>query len=79
MALPDPEQELAVLNERARKRALIKLLLVVLTTDAVAIAGCLVLVYGYGWDMMTAFIPLLVVAMVTGAYYQAKNREILQK
>ncbi len=79
MALPNPEEELAVLKERERKRAFIRLLLTVFLIDTVAVAGYLVLVYYFGWDGTTALIPLLITAIITGAYYKAKNREIRQK
>ncbi|OPY38753.1 MAG: hypothetical protein A4E35_00539 [Methanoregula sp. PtaU1.Bin051] len=79
MGFPDPETELAVLKDKERTSAFIRLLVTVLLIDAVAIAGYLVLVYQFGWDGMTAFIPLLVTAIITGAYYQAKNREIRQR
>jgi hypothetical protein len=69
-------EEPAVLTPEEKGKARIKLFFMVLAIDTIAVAGCLYLMLVLGWDEMLSLIPVLVIAVITGFYYQWKKMKI---
>jgi NADH:ubiquinone oxidoreductase subunit 3 (subunit A) len=78
MAVPDPEEELRAFQEKEKGRAVLKVFFLVLIIDAVVIALYLILAKALGWNETALLIPLIVISVVTGFYYQWQKRKIEQ-
>jgi uncharacterized membrane protein len=76
MALPDPEGELRAFQEKEKGRAVLNVFIRVLIIDAVIIAFYFILTTTLGWDETALIIPLVVIAVVTGVYYQWQKQKI---
>ncbi len=76
MAGPDPEGELRRFGQKKKDRKRLKIFATVLVIDAIVIAGYLVLAGAMGWDGTALIIPVLVVSMVTGFWYQWQVQKI---
>lgn len=76
MALPDPEGELRAFQEKEKGRAVLNVFIRVLIIDAVVIALYFILATTLGWDETALIIPLVVIAVVTGVYYQWQKQKI---
>lgn len=76
MALPDPEEELRVFREREKGRAILTVFVRILIIDAVIIAFYIFLANALGWDETALLIPLVLLAVVTGFYYQWQKQKI---
>jgi fatty acid desaturase len=75
MAVPDPEEELRRYREREKGRAILKIFVLVLIVDAIVIAGYLILANALGWNGTALLLPVIIISVVTGFYYQwQKNR-----
>ena len=78
MAVPDPEEELRVFQEKEKGRAVLKVFFLVLIIDAVVVALYLILAKTLEWNETALLIPLIVISVVTGFYYQWQKRKIDQ-
>jgi len=78
MAVPDPEEELRVFQEKEKGRAVLKVFFLVLIIDAVVVALYFILAKTLGWNETALLIPLIVISVVTGFYYQWQKRKIDQ-
>jgi uncharacterized RDD family membrane protein YckC len=76
MALPDPEGELRAFQEKEKRGAVLNVFIRVLIIDAIVIALFLLLANALGWDETALLIPLIVIAVVTGFYYQWQKQKI---
>ncbi len=76
MTLPDPEEELRTFKEREKGSAVLKVFFLVLIIDAIVIALYFILANALGWDETALIIPLVVIAVVTGFYYQWQKQKI---
>ena len=76
MASPDPEEELRVFKEKDRGRAVLNIFIRVLIIDAIVISLYFILANALGWDETALIIPLVVIAMFTGFYYQWQKQKI---
>jgi hypothetical protein len=76
MALPHSEVEPGDLSAEEKKKATFRLILTILVIDTIAITGYFVLVFAFGWDAMTPLIPLLVISVITGMYFQQGKQKI---
>ena len=76
MALPDPEGELRAFQEKEKGRAVLKVFIRVLIIDALVIALYFILAKALGWDETALLIPLVVIAVGTGFYYQWQKQKI---
>jgi len=76
MALPDPEGELKAFQEKETGRAVLNVFIRVLIIDAIVISLYFILANALGWDGTTLIIPLVVIAVVTGVYYQWQKQKI---
>ena len=76
MALPDPEGELRAFQEKEKGRAVLNVFIRVLIIDALVIALYFILAKALGWDETTLLIPLVVIAVGTGFYYQWQKQKI---
>jgi len=74
MASPDPEEELRVFKEKGR--AVLNVFIRVLIIDAIVISLYFILANALGWDGTALIIPLVVIAVVTGFYYQWQKQKI---
>ena len=76
MALPDPEGELRAFQEKEKGRAVLKVFVRVLIIDALVVALYFILAKALGWDETALLIPLVVIAVGTGFYYQWQKQKI---
>jgi hypothetical protein len=76
MALPDPEGELRAFQEKEKGRAVPNVFIRVLVIDAIVIALYLILAKALGWDETALLIPLVVIAVFTGFYFQWQKQKI---
>ena len=76
MALPDPEAELRAFQEKEKGRAVLKVFIRVLIIDALVIVLYFILAKALGWDETALLIPLVVIAVGTGFYYQWQKQKI---
>jgi len=76
MALPDPEGELRAFQEKEKGRAVLNIFIRVLIIDAIVIALYFILANALGWNETALIIPLVVIAVVTGFYYQWQKQKI---
>ncbi len=76
MAVPDPEEELRAFREKEKGRAILVVFVKILVIDAVMIALYFFLAKALGWDENALLIPLVLVAVVTGFYYQWQKQKI---
>ena len=76
MALPDPEGELRAFQEKERGRAVLNIFIRLLIIDAILIALYLMLAKALGWNETALLIPLVVIAVVSGFYYQWQKQQI---
>ncbi|HSA38362.1 MAG TPA: hypothetical protein P5013_05670 [Methanoregula sp.] len=76
MVSPDPEAELRLFKEKEKGRAVLKIFMAVLFIDAIVIAGYLIFAYMLGLDGWAVIIPLVVISIVTGFYYQWQKQKI---
>jgi hypothetical protein len=76
MTLPDPEEELRSFQEKEKGNAVLKVFFTVLVIDAMVIAVFLLLAKALGWNETALLIPLFVIAVVTGFYYQWQKQKI---
>jgi len=76
MTFPDPEEELRSFKEKEKGSAVLKVFFMVLIIDATVIALFLTLGKALGWNETALLIPLLVIAVVTGFYYQWQKQKI---
>jgi NADH:ubiquinone oxidoreductase subunit 3 (subunit A) len=76
MTLPDPEEELRTFKEKEKGSAVLKVFFMVLIIDAIVIALYFILANALGWDETALIIPLVVIAVVTGFYYQWQKQKI---
>ena len=76
MALLDPEAELRAFQEKEKGRAVLNVFITVLIVDALVIALYFILAKALGWDETALLIPLVVIAVVTGFYYQWQKQKI---
>jgi hypothetical protein len=64
------------LTSGGRGRAILKLVIIVLAIDAVAIAGFFILTQVLGWDQTLPFMVVIVTSVITGFYFQWKKQKI---
>lgn len=76
MALPDPEGELRAFQEKEKGRAVLNVFIRVLIIDVIVIALYFILAKTLGWDETVLIILLVVIAVVTGFYYQWQKQKI---
>jgi small-conductance mechanosensitive channel len=76
MALPDPEEELRAFQEKEKGKAVLNVFVRVLIIDVLVIALYFILAKALGWDETALLIPLAVIAVVTGFYYQWQKQKI---
>jgi len=76
MTLPDPEEELRTFKEKEKESAVLKVFFLVLSIDAIVIVLYFILANALGWDDTALIIPLVVIAVVTGFYYQWQKQKI---
>jgi uncharacterized membrane protein len=76
MALPDPEGELRAIQEKEKGRAVLNVFVTVLVIDALVVVLYFILAKTLGWDETALLIPLVLVAVVTGFYYQWQKQKI---
>jgi glucose uptake protein GlcU len=76
MASPDPEEELRVFKEKEKGRAVLNVFIRILIIDAIVISLYFILANALGWDGTALIIPLVVIAIVTGFYYQWQKQKI---
>lgn len=76
MALPDPEGELRVFQEKEKGGAVLNVFIRVLVIDALVIALYFILAKALGWDETALLVPLVVIAVGTGFYYQWQKQKI---
>jgi hypothetical protein len=76
MSLPDPEEELRTFKEKEKGRAVLKVFIVVLIIDALVITVYLILAQALGWNETALLIPLVVISVITGFYYQWRKQKI---
>jgi CHASE2 domain-containing sensor protein len=75
MALP-PAEEPGLSSDEKKKKAFLRLILILVMIDTLAVIGYLVLVYIFGWEGMMPFGLLLAASVFTGMYYQAGKQKI---
>lgn len=63
---------------KRRRKAFLKFVITVLAIGTIAVIGYLILVFVLVWDGMTLLIPLLVVSVITGFYFQSGKQKIGQ-
>jgi len=76
MASPDPEEELRFFKEKEKGRAVLNVFIRVLIIDAIVISLYFILANALGWDGTALIIPLVVIAVLTGFYYQWQKQKI---
>jgi hypothetical protein len=76
MTLPDPEEELRSFQEKEKGSAFLKVFFTVLVIDAMVIAVFLLLAKALGWNDTALLVPLVVIAVITGFYYQWQKQKI---
>ena len=76
MTLPDPEGELRAFQEKEKGKAVLNVFVRVLIIDVLVIALYFILAKALGWDETTLLIPLAVIAVGTGFYYQWQKQKI---
>lgn len=74
--MPDPEEELRQFKEKEKGRAILNVFGTILIIDAIVIGGYLVLANALGWNGTALLIPLVVISLVTGFYYQWQKQKI---
>lgn len=73
---PSRKNASAALSPAQKKRALLRLVLVILAIDTLAVIGYLVLVQVFGWEGMVPLGLLLAAAVGTGMYFTAGKQRI---
>jgi len=76
MTSPDPEGELRAFQEKERGRAILNVFIRVLIIDAMVISLYFILANALGWDETALIIPLVVIAVGTGFYFQWQKQKI---
>lgn len=76
LALPHSEVEPGDLSAEEEKKATFRPILTILAIDTIAIIGYFVLVFVLGWDAMNTLIPLIVLSVITGMYFQQGKQKI---
>lgn len=75
MALPLAE-ELGSYPDENKKKAILRLFLILLVIDTLAVIGYLVLVFVLKWEGMLPLGLLLLAAVFTGMYFQAGKQKV---
>ena len=76
MALPHSEEKPGDHADNEKKKAILKLLITILVLDAIAVAGFFALTLVLGWNETLSLVFVVLVAGITGFYYQWKLKQI---